>query len=249
MRRTELAIAILMFVVTGDAAAALTLPGLRVPNPVTVPSPVDAIINEVHANALQRLAERRELRLKTLVRRHRDVLEADANGEPIVRGELLALEPAPDVLARARAEGFSVLREAMLDALGMKLVVLKAPPEKPTQHGLERFGALDSGGTYDLNHVFERMGEAEVLQEVPGEGADTPKESVEGDPVRIGLIDGGVATGNAALRGIHIEQTGCDGAPVPSDHGTAVAFLLAEQDPHATATSLYAVDVYCGKPT
>jgi hypothetical protein len=249
MRRTDLLVVSIVTLVMTGAASGLTLPGLPTP-PMSLPGPVDGIVNDVRASAIQKLADRRELRLKTLVRRHRDVLEVDASGAPIVRGELLAVGPTPDALARARAEGFIVLRETTLEGVDTQLVVLQPPSEITTQHGLDRLRKIDPAGTYDLNHLFERMGDAEVLSEPSNNATDGGAPSVDGAPVRVGLIDGGVATSNAAFRGIHIDQLGCDGASVPSDHGTAVAFLLAEQQTsRATATSLYAVDVYCGKPT
>ena len=50
-----------------------------------------------------------------------------------------------------------------------------------------------------------------------------------------------------------IHQFGCDGNPVPSVHGTAVASLLAGSaaafQGAAPRAELFAADVYCGLPT
>ena len=69
----------------------------------------------------------------------------------------------------------------------------------------------------------------------------------------MGLIDGGVEATHAALRNNVIRQFGCDGNPVPSVHGTAVASLLAgaaaDFQGAAPRAEFYAADVYCGLPT
>ena len=47
------------------------------------------------ANSVRRLSDDRVGRVRDLLRRHRDELEADPAGEPIVRSQILALAPSP----------------------------------------------------------------------------------------------------------------------------------------------------------
>jgi len=92
--------------------AQIGLPPVRLPQvpPVSLPDVPAAAPLDLDKSAatlsrqgeLTRLRELRVLRIRELLRRHRDVLEADPHGEPIVRGEVLALSPSPTALAAER---------------------------------------------------------------------------------------------------------------------------------------------------
>ena len=73
------------------------------------------------------LLERRNEELRALVRANPKALELDEHGAPAVRGEVLAVSPSAASLAMAAGAGFTVERQERLDALGLELVVLKAP--------------------------------------------------------------------------------------------------------------------------
>src|SRR5579872_3177558 len=79
------------------------------------------------AAEIARLEGARKAAIALLLRRHADVLEADPSGDPIVRGEVLVASPTDAALARALADGFSVLRERPAGALGIRVVVLGVP--------------------------------------------------------------------------------------------------------------------------
>src|SRR3546814_1392190 len=68
-----------------------------------------------------------------------------------------------------------------------------------------------------------------------------PYTTLVRSPLRIGLIDSGGAGSHPALRDTELHAWGCDGKPVPAEHGTAIASLLA-------AATLYSADIYCGEP-
>src|SRR3984885_13211037 len=200
----------------------------------------------------RRLRELRSLRIRALLSRHRDVIEADPHGAPIVRGELLALAPQPAALQAASAAGFTVVRERALEGLGTRIVVLHAPGS--TARALQRLQTLDPAGAYDFNHIYTDSGAS-----TPVTGADSDIAMAADDPngggpvARVGLIDSGVDVSHEAFSGLPIQQHGCAGRAVPAEHGTAVASLMVARTAafHGAApgSTLYAADVFCGLPT
>ena len=122
----------LLLCVAAQAAGQVSLPTVRLPNlpPVGVAAlpavglppltgEAAAALGQVDSASLRAL---RQQRIRELLRRHRDVLEADPNGAPIVRGELLAFSPPPASLQLALAAGYTVVREQVLAALGARIV-------------------------------------------------------------------------------------------------------------------------------
>src|ERR1700733_1199234 len=200
----------------------------------------------------RRLRELRSLRIRALLSRHRDVLEADSHGAPIVRGEVLVLAPQPAALQAASAAGFTVVRERALEGLGTRIVVLHAPGS--TARALQRLQTLDPAGAYDFNHIYTDSGAS-----TPVTGADSDIAMAADDPngggpvARVGLIDSGVDVSHEAFSGLPIQQHGCAGRAVPAEHGTAVASLMVARTAafHGAApgSTLYAADVFCGLPT
>lgn len=206
-----------------------------------LPQPLPGALPELSAAPIERLPppELRSARvpaLADLLRRHRDVVEADPAGFAVVRGEVAALDPGETALAAARAAGFVVVRERRLDGLDARLVVLRAPAGVATAAALQRLRALDPDGSYDFNHLYVGSGAPAPLS--------PPGAVVNG--VRVGLIDSGVDARHPALRNATLHRHGCDGLAVPAAHGSAVASLIVAAAPAAT---LYAADIYCGQPT
>jgi subtilisin family serine protease len=108
---------------------------------------------------------------------------------------------------------------------------------------------LDPAGRYDFHHVLTHGGPVDGTSVTsPAQGTPTVAGPIG---VRVGLIDGGVATTHAVFAGIEIVTHGCGDRSVPSAHGTAVASLLAEtlgarpRQPDGKV-QLLAADVYCG---
>lgn len=193
--------------------------------------------------------------LRSYVRLHRDVLDLDRHGAPIVRSEILAIDPSPAALERARAAGFAVVGTRELDALGLRVAVLHARPGQGTRAALRQLQRLDRDGEYVFNHLYfgssapaaiaaSAAPTAPTVPTAPG-ATGTPT----GTALRIGLVDSGVDRAHPALARVRIESWGCDGDSRPDRHGTAVASLLAGGDHDATPTVLYAADIYCGRPT
>jgi len=262
----NLVLAGLLLCVAVRAAAQVGLPAVRLPNLPQVGVPAlpavglppltgeaAAALGQLDSTGLRAL---RQQRIRELLRRHRDVLEADPNGAPIVRGELLAFSPQPASLQLALAAGYSVVRERTLDELGARIVVLHAPDD--TARSLTRLQGIDPAGSYDFNHVYLPSGsvsgamERQARSQAP---AAARVESIASASVaaRVGLIDDGVDGHHAALDAVKVHLHGCAGAALPALHGTAVASLLAGHAGHfqgaAPGAELYAADVFCGRPT
>jgi len=237
------------------AEAQVVLPGVRLPAgglqnlPLNAQRTLSGLSNDLDP---RRLEDLRLLHVRDLLRTHRREVEADPSGAPILRGEVVAFSPTDAALERARAAGFNVARERVLEGLDARLVVLQAPRGMSTRRALERLRGLDPDGAYDFNHLYMDSG-------VVGKAADEPPVGAAQAPthsdaaVKVGLVDGGVDTSHAVFRDIVIHQHGCSGTPVPAAHGTAVASLMIGRSPQfhgaAPGSELYSADVYCGSAT
>jgi len=237
------------------AEAQVVLPGVRLPAgglqnlPLNAQRTLSGLSNDLDP---RRLEDLRLLHVRDLLRTHRREVEADPNGAPILRGEVVAFSPTDAALEKARAAGFNVARERVLEGLDARLVVLQAPRGMSTRRALERLRGLDPDGAYDFNHLYMDSG-------VVGKAADEPPVGAAQAPthsdvaVKVGLVDGGVDTSHAVFRDIVIHQHGCSGTPVPAAHGTAVASLMIGRSPQfhgaAPGSELYSADVYCGSAT
>jgi hypothetical protein len=202
-----------------------------------------------NALAPQTLREARVRRLAEVVRRRHDVIEADERGDPVVRGEIVALGVSAPALAAAQAAGFQVIREAGLDALGLEASVLTPPTGMRTRDGILALRRADPSGAYDFNHLYFTAGQRVGL---PASAAHPNVEVPR--PARVGLIDTGAATASSAFVGSRIDQRGfAPGAPVPAQHGTAVASLVAGRlgsfHGAAPGASLLVADVFGAGPT
>jgi subtilisin family serine protease len=152
------------------------------------------------------------------------------------RAELLWISPSAAATDAARAEGYAVLREEALAELDIREFVMRPPAGVPLAQAAQRLRELDPTAEVDFNHIYTPGGDVSA---VPDAAAQT---SAAGErPKRVGLIDGGVESGHADLRGTGVVRWGCDGKEIPSEHGTAIASLLQ-------SASLYAADVYCAQP-
>lgn len=249
------------------AEAQVALPSVRLPAglpsvdlPLNGDRTLGGLSNDLNPRRLQDL---RRLHILDLIRNHPKEIEADPGGAPILRGEVVAFSPSDAALEKARAAGFSVVRERVLDGLDARLVVLKAPAGTATRRALKQLQGLDPDGAYDFNHLYSDSGEAHGGRGQGGtagpgasatDGAGPGVGTANGvDAIRVGLIDGGVDTTHAVFRDIVIHQHGCSGTPAPAAHGTAVASLMIGRSPRfhgaAPGSELYAADVYCGLAT
>lgn len=194
----------------------------------------------------------RRLAVQRLLREHPRFVEADPLGQPVVRGEVLALSPAPDALARAAAAGFRVARRSGLADLGLEVVVLNPPKDLPAREAIERLRAIDPEGAYELNHLYQAGGAAARARASSGGSAPAPASSAAG--LRLGLVDGSAAADHPALRRTRLTQRAfARGGAQVTDHATAVASLMVGQaGPFrgaAPGAALFVADVYGTTPS
>ncbi len=259
--------AVVLLAASAAAAAcpvrAQIVPPVQVPRlPIKLPVDLDKTLTTA-AGALDpnKLVDLRRLRVRTLLREHRALLESDPRGAPIVRAEITAFSPSPQAVERALAAGFSIVRERVLAGLDARVVVLRAPPRMATRVALKQLKKLDPEGTYDFNHIYLESGaigdgETRACATAMPRAAPSPESPAgvaEGEAVaKIGLIDGGVDGAHPVFANKTIHRHGCGEKPVASAHGTAVASLLAGRAEKfrgaAPDAELYAADVYCGAP-
>lgn len=258
VRRLRLLVALACSLAAGAAAAQLRLPQVQLPQVPQVPlqDGLDGnVLREPGRRLLQRadIVDLRALRLNQigdLLQRHRDALEADPRGEPVVRHEILAWSSSPAGIAAARSAGLIVVDDGGDDAV----TVLRVPDGADTAAMLERLRAADPDGVYDFNHIYTGSAGAPEpqAQAAPREERDAAPAGKPG-AVRVGLVDGGVAREHEVFRGAAIVPWGCDGASHPNPHGTAVAALMIGRSPRfkgvAPDATLYAADIYCDSAT
>ena len=192
------------------------------------------------ARTARQLLQARDRTLAQLLRRHGDVIERDAAGDLARRGELLAIEASGAQLAKLEQAGFAVLGREQIEGLDIAVVRLGVPAGMSLAQAQSRAAQIvpDLALSADTLH-FEAgrpvppaasLPAAVSLAAAPAATTDTP----------IGIIDGAPGAGVAvtATKGF------AKGAPVGSDHGSAVASLLRA----AGARRLWVADVYGTDP-
>ena len=207
---------------------------------------VDDSVSDAASRAgdqLGRLARLRADRLGALVRGHRDALEYDARGDPAVRGELIALDPTPELLSAAAGAGFALVEQGDLTGLGVAAARLRAPAGMSLARAERRLARLAPSAVVQSNPVYQQS------------GATAPDESAgasvaPGPGATIGLIDGGVAAHPSLPAGI-VQRGFAAGAPAPGDHATAIASILIGRGPIrgvSPQSRLLAADIYGRDP-
>lgn len=220
------------------------------PADAPVVAPVIDRLNDVGSTVggnTSSLLELRRARLRTLIRDNRRVLDADRDGNPVRKGELIAIDPSTDTIARASSAGFHLLGDEWIESMELRVVTLGRPAGDDIREGLVRLRRIAPEGVFDFDHVFEPAGTG--LMALSGSAATASAQSRQ---TVIGMIDGGVAN-HPSLRDASIEQRGfaAKGAR-SSGHGTAVASLLTGSDGRfqgaARGSSLLVADIYGGDP-
>src|SRR5258706_338938 len=247
-----------MSMAAAGATAQVRLPS--VPLPGLPQQSLQQTLDQAQAQSLDRLSELRHLEIGRLIRANTRVVDADPNGEPVVRDEILALGPADAALDHARALGFTVDREQSIGAMNIRLVVFRAPPGMPTKRALRTWRQGDPSGTYDYTHIHGGggalfAGAGEPAGAAAHDAAASSPRAVK--PLqaraRIGLLDSGVDATHPVFRESVLHAWGCGNHSIPAAHGTAVASLLIGHSEvfHGVRpdAELYAADVFCGRPT
>jgi hypothetical protein len=183
------------------------------------------------------LAVTRRRQINTLIRTEPGRVTVDPQGEPVLRGEFLALGLSGGQLDAVKALGFAADSPASADAtLGLDLVVLRDTKGRSEAEALQALQHLAPNVTFTYQHLYLPAGAgSDAVQEIT-----STTGSAGTMPRRVGLIDGGVDPADPALAHARIEPFGCKTASV-SRHGTAVAARLVDGDPD----TLYAANLWC----
>jgi hypothetical protein len=217
------------------AAAQLGLPGtpqVGLPR-IGLPDAIEDLTGHVERVAASALELRRE-RIERLLRRHSDLIEVDRLGAPARRGELLLTDPSASQLEIARRVGFAVIGSESLDQLGITVVRLAVPAGLKIAEAQNLLTERVPGLQVEADHLHFQSGT--VVAAAAGQAASAAIAIA----TPVGVIDGapGKGTAVAAQRGF------AKGAPLASDHGSAVASLLVG----AGVRRVLAADVYGSDP-
>ncbi|WP_421990719.1 S8 family serine peptidase [Qipengyuania sp.] len=215
-------ISLVLAALAAPLAAQVALPSVQAPRVGDVLGQVGEFADETldrTSRTARELARDRLRNIDRLVRRHRDSIALDARGEPARRGELLLLDAEAGQLAQAGAAGFAVLETVSVPELGMSVTRLRVPSGLNLGEAERALSlALPSATIAPDNLHFQSGDTGSVPLAFAAAGSGTRGAAV-------GMIDGapGRAVPVAATRGF------AQGAPYPSNHGSAVASLLASQ--------------------
>lgn len=226
-------LSVLLILLAAPLAAQVGLPGVQLPRVDGVLGQVGEIADdtlETASRTARELARDRLRSIDRLVRRNTGAIALDARGEPARRGELLLLDAAASELAAAEAAGFASLDTVAIAELDLTVTRLRVPPGLNLSEAERVLSAVLPTATIAPDNLHFQSGKAAgVPLAVAAAGSS-------GGGVAVGMIDGapGAAVPVAATRGF------AQGAPYPSNHGSAVASLLASQH----AGPIRVADVY-----
>jgi len=220
--------------------AAQLVPGVLLPQaPLIGPAArsveqtLDRPLDNIRQSA-EGLVRGRTDRIAELLHRERAFIEADANGEPAVRGELLLVDPDAATLAAARGAGFTELGSEQLGSLGISVMRLETPSGLPLAEAQRRLLRAAPAAEIAPDNLHFQSGA------VGTEAVAAGSSAMAAIATPVGVIDGAPGKGLtvAALRGF------AKGAPLASNHGSAVVSLLQA----AGVRRVLVADVYGSDP-
>jgi hypothetical protein len=215
------------------------LPGGLPPSPRS-PTSLGPAVGAAQDLTSSALSDVRRLTARQLLHEHRDLVEADDHGQPVVRGEVIALGVTPETLQRLQQAGFAVRGRDDLPGLGLQAVTLGPPHGVTAVEAVRRVRAIDPAGQYDFDHLYQPAGSAATNAAAAGAG-DT------GGNLRVGMVDGSVAPSRPGLAGVRLDQRAfAPGGAKVTAHATAVASLIARAAP---GVEIEVADVYGPTPT
>ena len=213
------------------------LPGVQIPDAGLLRMPSNAPLPRIDDLLRSTDALTRQLQIRALVREEPRRVALDPHGNPVLRGDYLALDLTPAQLADLHAQGFSAEAPAPAGpALDLNLIVLRDTRGRSEARALRALQQAAPTATFTYQHLYLPAGQdAQVGEKLPA----VPSSSATS--LRVGLIDGGVDPVDPALIHARIEDHGC-AKTTASRHGTAVAARLIQ----GAADTLYAADLWCG---
>lgn len=239
-----LTISLLSAGITARAVAQVALPQVQLPDATRNLPSLPRVRAEPLIAVRDTLAQVRLDRITNLLRNNRDHIEPDRNGQPAVRGILIATGVDDAMIARAAKGGFQLVDRDRIEGLDLDIVRFAVPEGRSISRAQKQLAKLLPDAEVDADHIYFTSGPGGSL---PAAALATAMSSGKAS---LGLIDGGVAA-HPSVAG-RVEQRGfAVGAPRASRHGTAVASLLIGNGPvHGSAPgqTLLAADVYGSDP-
>lgn len=243
MRMFSLSFMAAAMVLAAPAAAQIGLPSAPMPQ-TSLPLPdIGPVIGPVVGQTLdgvdraaqdvqreiEGLARQRDRSIDRLLRDNRQSMEPDRQGAPARRGELLVLDANNAALDAARQAGFTILSDDRIDGLDMAVTRLRVPDGMELAEAEEVLARIMPEAKVAADNLHFPAGHAATRAAAPSQtgaiGTDTSVGMIDSAPVRDAVTE---------LRGF------ATGAPLPADHGSAVASLLAASG----VTHIRAADVY-----
>lgn len=199
------------------------------------------VLDQLSQSELKTLLNRLRIdRLNLFVRQNRDHVERDRNGDPAVRGVLIATGISGASLERVQNEGFQILERTEIEGLDLSYVKFATRPDKSLKSEQKQLQKLAREADVSADNIYFTSGS----NPLPANAMLLANSKVRSGA--IGLIDGGVARHSAIA--MPVEQRGfAKGAPVASSHGTAIASLISDSLKPG-ANGLLAADIYGSDP-
>ncbi|WP_126173939.1 S8 family serine peptidase [Altericroceibacterium xinjiangense] len=158
-------------------------------------------------------------RFRDLVRSHEQVLEL-VDRFPAVRGEIVAIDPAPGALDTARKHGLAIVNDETVEGIDTRYVTFRVPAGESLQKAVAELQRIAPETRFTANYIHVQSGSSSSAR-----AKARLAISSEVTAPAIGIIDGGVAESVLLPK---LNQRGfAAGAPLPNAHGTAVASLAA----------------------
>jgi minor extracellular protease Epr len=206
----------------------------------------DRLLDSLSQSQLGTLLSRLRIdRLNQFVRQNREHVERDRNGDPAVRGVLIATGISAASLDRVQTEGYQILERTEIDGLDLSYVKFATRPGKTLRSEQKQLQKLAREAEISADNIYF-TGTSSPL---PGNAAMLAGSLLASGNVRsgaMGLIDGGVARHRAIT--MPVEQRGfARGAPLASGHGTAIASLISGSL-ESNRPGLLAADIYGSDP-
>lgn len=214
----------------------------------SVEADLETGVEEAIADAVE---DRLEGHIDTILDRIENELEVD---ERRINSEQWLVMAEPEVFVQLAMEGYLFDKVTDLPGIGLRLAEVAAPSSFDISK--VRQGVVDVVGAdraeVDINHYYTAgsPGIVEPGAEVAPRSAIVFPSDLDEMQLRVGMIDSRVDTSHPAFSGSHIETRSFAprGATLPAFHGTAIASILAANDPQfrglAPRTELYAAAVF-----
>ncbi|WP_284126063.1 S8 family serine peptidase [Parerythrobacter aestuarii] len=218
---------LLATMIVASPLAAQLLPQVQVPDvggtvggvTETLDQTLEGVDETVQREA-RRLLRTRDRTLDRLLRRNRDSIARDVNGDLARKGELLAMGVTAQDQAAIDDAGFRVLSTETIEGLGLTITRLALPDDLDLAEAEALARELGIGTQISADNLHYQSG-ARIMT-VSSAPVPATVRSAASIGVEVGMIDG--ATGPwvrpTAAKGF------AQGAPAASNHGSAVASLL-----------------------